>query len=373
MQKECEICGTFFETPTKIRKYCDDCLAHQKRNMGDVYFAQKRTRGYMPEKVNNYVCHTCGKKFKSTSKLVFKVSAGATFGDGTEHFFCSNKCENDFRREHSKCRVCGKSLRDNPYFDMRDWHTWYCSNACKEKERWDTARLEGRVHSCLRCGKEFISKEGKFCSKECYRAAVDEVWTPGDTVTAPKTIQRRVECPVCHKKWIKTYTGNFKDSDLTKPVVCSQKCAKVFGERLAKKLAEKKRQVDLFQKEQETEKGAFKVKDEADLCATCRVPYKECVRMQSEFRVLPDGARYNEKGKLVTCPSYRNTKKTVNPQEPVSSVPEPATPEKSSQQDAPDSLDKIRTLLEDYDPKRAGTVKKGILLDSIHKIIMGGK
>ena len=44
---------------------------------------------------------------------------------------------------------------------------------------------------------------------------------------------------------------------------------------------------------------------DAPLCATCRVIYKNCERMQSDFRIIPEGAHYNAKGVLTVCPKYK--------------------------------------------------------------------
>ncbi len=304
MEKECALCGKLFETPTKIRKYCDDCLRHEKLNRADIAYAQKRTRSYMKPKVLELKCAQCGKEFKTISKLVFRVSQVAYNGDSKDHVFCSQKCVDQFHIEHAKCRVCGKDITDSPTFNPHAWSTWYCSDECKEIERWDTARKEGRVHTCLQCGKEFIRKDGGFCSRTCYKEAVDNGWNPRSGKEALRTIQRNVECPVCHRRWVKTYKGKFTDADLSRPVVCSQKCAGVFAKRLAKEKAEKKRLEAILRKTIEEERDLL-AGAEVDLCATCKIPYKECERMQSEFRIIPKGARYNERGKLVECPKYK--------------------------------------------------------------------
>ena len=39
-------------------------------------------------------------------------------------------------------------------------------------------------------------------------------------------------------------------------------------------------------------------------CGICTTSYKDCERMQSEFRVIPKGARYVN-SKIVQCPKFK--------------------------------------------------------------------
>lgn len=306
-EKECVICGRLFTTPTKKRMYCDDCLHHQKRNTKDIAFAQARARAYMGPKVLEFECSECGTKFKSIRKLLFSVSAQSS-PDGKAHDFCSDKCRSVFKHRYATCRWCGKSLADNPNYDPHNWYSWYCDDKCREEERWDIARKTDNLHTCPICGKEFIDKKTTFCSKECYREAVNRGWDFSAGEPAPKVVKRKCECPVCHRRWIKTYINPTKDG-LSKPVVCSKACAGVFAKRLVKEKAEKERLLAEAARHTEEEKKQKELREqirkEIDLCASCKVSYKDCERMQSEFRVIPEGARYNERGKLVECPKYK--------------------------------------------------------------------
>ena len=40
------------------------------------------------------------------------------------------------------------------------------------------------------------------------------------------------------------------------------------------------------------------------LCGICKTPYLDCERMQSNFRIIPKGAKYVD-GKIQYCPKYR--------------------------------------------------------------------
>lgn len=42
-----------------------------------------------------------------------------------------------------------------------------------------------------------------------------------------------------------------------------------------------------------------------DICAVCRVSNKDCERVQSDFVIIPEGARFNKNGKISECPNFK--------------------------------------------------------------------
>lgn len=148
--------------------------------------------------------------------------------------------------------------------DQRDvkGHAWFCSKECREASAWDTARREGTVKVCPMCGKEFLRYTGTFCSMECAKEG-----------------QRRRPKPEKSKR----------------PAVNEQ-------ERLKRSAAwgrQKQRNTEEKKKREEEEY----IKSNG-LCPVCCVPYMDCERMLSEFRVPPKGTRMRD-GKVMACPKFR--------------------------------------------------------------------
>ena len=42
-----------------------------------------------------------------------------------------------------------------------------------------------------------------------------------------------------------------------------------------------------------------------DICYLCRVKNKDCERIQSDFVIIPEGARFNKNGKICECPNFK--------------------------------------------------------------------
>lgn len=271
MQVECEICGKYFEQTRSTQKYCEDCRPNSdklKIQYGREIGRSSRT--YREPNVRQFVCIQCGSIFRNTFRCAHKEHQD----DGSYIYFCSNKCQHTWEEEHKTCAICGKRLIESIYY--ANHKGCVCSEECevefsarKEEQRWENARKLGNVHVCLKCGKEYIrSGQGsKFCSNSCYKAAVADGWR--------STALSKEKIPG-------TYAPVIAESS-HKPSIEDQIRARYRGKK------------SVIQKP----------KCSTSLCATCKVSYKDCERMQSGFRILPEGAHYNSEGILVECPKFK--------------------------------------------------------------------
>lgn len=225
-EKECEICGKFFSTPTRIRKYCDDCLAHQKRNMGDVYHAQRRAATYWHENVISLTCDLCGKEFKTIPRLLFRATSVRSLDDRS-HVFCTKKCRDEFLTANARCYRCGKPIPGKEGYDPDDWHTWFCSEECRHADYIEKARRNGWLRTCTECGKQFVKKKKTdFCSRECYRKAVEHGWKPPvpEGEKNATTVMRNCTCVICGKRW----TAVIPISKAGDYPLCSERCRDIY-------------------------------------------------------------------------------------------------------------------------------------------------
>ena len=309
-QRVCAICGAIFNVTHHNRKYCDKCRIHPEQKRQQIEWAYENSKRRMAEpKIIEVECELCHKKIKTTKKLLFKFEDR----ENTEHRFCSRKCLDTAHEKYNKeqvwphivpsmCLCCGKSLTDSDFFNGVDQKTAFCSKECHDKYM--------GIHICENCGKEFKRDgEAHFCSKECHIEA------------QKKKKQKRLasfitkECEYCKKPFSAP-----SDSDKH---FCSKECymAAIKGgwksERTLRWQANIKKNQEQRQQEREKAKRERKEKIQAErykphkleegeqLCATCNVSYKDCERMQTNFRVLPKGAHYNDKGVLTVCPKYK--------------------------------------------------------------------
>lgn len=233
MQKECKICGAFFDTDRSNRIYCDDCSKHytqRKREYTNAYAASKR-RMYEPEVIEEE-CEQCGKKFKTIHKLLITYKS---------HKFCSNKCMNDYIQERAVCSVCGKSMKGNPRFNADNTvGAQYCSDECEQKGRYEIAKRNGWVHVCAHCGKEFIRQTGIFCSQECHRAALKAGWRPEKKPVVKRkeirkndVVMRNQRCAICGNTVLTECKISEIDPD--KMFICSDRCQGAYDRWLARK------------------------------------------------------------------------------------------------------------------------------------------
>ncbi len=231
IEKECAICGQIFQTETKIRKYCDDCLKHKKLNLRIVLEAKERLNTYReaPE-VYSYICKRCGKEFKNTWSNLLEWEG---------YKFCTWTCMKDFKKNYNKesssCMWCGRSLADSDTYNGTLPSTWYCSKECREEYRKSVAREQGRLQVCKQCGKEFVKGNNKlFCSMECVKKAYADGWRPAKK--PPEAVMKKSECPVCHKRWIAKLVMPQDELLLSTVSCCSDKCKEIYEVRERLKL-----------------------------------------------------------------------------------------------------------------------------------------
>ena len=128
-ERECKICGVWFQPKRKNNIYCEEC--------------SKRSGA---------------KKKKMKRQIMISISRCGTGNKQGEHnnmprFQSENarkpSCHSGKERliEPTYCCVCGKKMPDA---DDRRIHSpkWYCSAECKEKEMWKIAREKGTVKTC---------------------------------------------------------------------------------------------------------------------------------------------------------------------------------------------------------------------------------
>ena len=295
MQKECKICGKYFDTDNKQRLCCEDCSAHYNSRRYQYQKASEKNRAtYYDPQIIERDCEVCGKHFKTISKLLFSV----TDDDNRKHVFCSQSCKEDYKRAHATCDECGCPLADKPYSSVDHYH--FCSEECRSVYARKMAIKNGNLHICSQCGREFIRKSGTFCSKECSKNALNTGWRTEKSPGEPKIVQVEEHCPVC----MTTHTVNYPSGKVrTNPLdaCCSEKCKTKYGSFLERK--KKKESSDITKTLQKAREDRQKPSEA--LCTTCKVPYKQCERMQSNFRILPEGAHYNKDGVLTICPKYK--------------------------------------------------------------------
>ena len=300
-EKECEICGKFFQTDNKLRKLCDDCSAHynSRRRDYDRCLRDSKRRLDEPE-VIECTCCECGKKYKTIPKLLIKYTEDKTRWGETTRIFCSPSCKKAYRKRYLKntqvCKYCGEPLKDKPFYDPDTDYTdnQYCSQEHKDLYKRKVAEEMGMVRICQNCGKEFIRKDGYFCSQKCSREAQKNGWVSPSRIE-PKKFVHYFTCPVCGLQYERHSNMQQPPAEVYSERPCSEECK----EKYRTKQKEKKQQ-------KLSTARAKKVanKPSENLCATCKVSYKDCERMQSNFRILPKGAHYDKKGMLVVCPKY---------------------------------------------------------------------
>ena len=291
MQKECKICGALFYSDNLRRIYCNDCSSHTTSRQREYKRAYRESyrRMYEPS-VIECKCYECGKEFKTISKLLFSV------WDGAERIpFCSKRCKDKYKQDHAVCACCGKTMSGNPRYNPDNTHDQYCSAECEEKARYENALKNGWVRTCKNCGKEFVRKDGLFCSQGCYKEAVKKGWRP-EKKEASSTVQVSRSCVVCGKEVFQTIAKEdlLHETFKRKHYTCSDRCRRVL------EAAGKARKA----KEEETSGSSCKERS-VPLCTDCKVSYSKCDLMKTNFRVKPKGAKYNGQGQIIECPLYK--------------------------------------------------------------------
>lgn len=276
-ERECKGCGKDFMPSSGSQIYCSECqeLGYKQalRNAQIMEAATRRNFAVYYDigmKVQQTPCKHCGKpiKYMARNREAKKLPD-----------YCSDSCRVQARIEATKCAWCGKPMTETA--DMRDvkGHDWFCSDECQEAFAWDKARKEGTIKVCPVCGKEFLRKTGTFCSIECSREGQRRRPKPNRPKRPAMSEQERLQR--------------------------SAECMKQKQDSIAKK---KRHEEEIYIKEN-------------GLCPVCCVPYMDCERMSSEFRILPKGAMmYNDK--IMACPKFKTTALKYLTQEDIKRISE---------------------------------------------------
>ena len=261
--KECKCCGKAFTPVNAVQVYCPECraLGYGRAANGAKTLERAVRRSYKTHydinvTVQENTCVICGKPIRQViyrNRNVLKAHTD----------YCSMKCKSKARIQATKCAHCGKLMTETDDIHDTKGYAWFCSKECRTAAAWEKARTEGAVRSCPVCGKEFIRKKGTFCSSTC--ATAYQRGKPRKRAAAGE----RTEKP--HAFDLEAERRNEQ----------------------ARKAARKKE-----------EEAAYIL--ENGLCSVCSVPYPDCERMSSSFRIIPDGARYC-RGKIVICPKFATT------------------------------------------------------------------
>ena len=297
MEKECEICGAKFQTSNRLRKYCKDCQEHTGRNKreGERGIRHIAELTHQPNLVE-VDCEECGKHFTTIPKLFIEFETK----DEVKHIFCSSKCRDSFIRYHGTCCHCGKQF-DGDFLFIAGGQLYgrYCSEKCYEAQRERYIKENWAKCKCEYCGKEFYKqKPQRFCDKACYDAAVKNGWRAARSPKAEPVdlVSVRTRCKVCGKQFIQKVRLN--SLELTRDYTCSKECFDVYCKQNREKAKMKKEEKKKEEREA-LERASF------SLCATCKISYKECSYMESNYVVLPAGAHMDSEGKIVKCPLHR--------------------------------------------------------------------
>ena len=309
-EKECPICGAFFTTKTKIRKYCDKCIdqSGHKAEKANRELARSK-REHDPAKVITYKCELCGREHTIETKYLSKVKicgSSRSSWDGEDHYYCCSEHADQARHDHATCGNCGKLLKgcDYSYSPYREFN--YCCKECEEEHKLSIKKIY--KHLCINCGKEFTRNVAKayFCSRECSNEARKAGWISPESRSKKvqellRQVQVKYKCDNCNKIFYKTYS-NDADAyiDSANHHFCKKACRDAYLDKVCKAAKAEKQKA----KEAALQKKSQR-KDNEPLCTTCKVSYKNCERMQSNFTILPRGAHYNSNGIVVECPKYR--------------------------------------------------------------------
>lgn len=295
---ECPICGGLFEQTYGQQKYCPECRDHSARKKARMdrivaVSVAKYGNGRKDEypRPRTKICPQCGKEFQ-------------TF-EGRK--YCSPECENEHFVDLTHCKECGKSMRETD--DRRPRSPWFCSEECRNKWRWAYAKAHGSLHTCERCGKEFIrSGPARFCSNACYAEARKEETkkreeeNPTPTYTCKgcgKTFRSQVPKTFCNREcYVKARREGWKQVSVQKTRNPENEMT---WQEAARRRQEKKRKAKEAKRQQYIQENG--------LCGICRTPYPDCIRMTSQFRYMPEGAKSPDGKKITECPCFTDTKK----------------------------------------------------------------
>lgn len=292
---ECGICGKEFEGSSN-RKYCDECSPKQDILKKKLAKEMARSKAMYSEPViHEFKCETCGLVWKNTKY----PHHGFLDSDGVRHVFCSAKCRKEALPKFVYCFNCRGEIPSErlPMINLDNQDTWVCCDKCQEELNIKMAKARGFYHTCEICGKNYIrnTKVAHWCSDECkikYKEKQKEL-------EKNKTIDRFEACPVCHKVIKKTYKIKKIPTSIS---CCCDEHQRIYDNYILKQNELKKKSIDGFKKIVAPKKPEPKT---VPLCSTCKVPYKDCYLMKSDFRNAPKGAKFDGKGNIIECPLFK--------------------------------------------------------------------
>lgn len=292
MEKECQICGIFYEAKKVNQKYCPNCSQRSTT-------AKKQLERHIKESISRCGTGTTKQPQNNCCKNCKKIFITYEWHPGeVVHEFCSRNCREKYNIAHTFCMQCKKPMSETENQKDVHNHPWFCCQECRQKYRWKIAKEQGEIHVCPECGKEFV-KKSKFCSKECYR-----IYQKKQKIKIRHDMQTVIKsCLICQK--------DFECSvhNLQIPL-CSDECKKKYRKQVQLINAKKKEEI-IKKKKEDKEKEYQDYISKNGLCSICFTSYCDCERMQSGFRLSPKGAVF--KGSLVVkCPKFTQKHKKLS-------------------------------------------------------------
>ena len=279
-EKECEICGVIFQPNRANQKYCPECQKHPERKKREYSRALARSireygTGYEEPVFFETKCKYCGKNFRNNKFQKLE--------------FCSDECEHKWILEHIRCANCGRHATETDQLPKHYTYHWFCSEKCKHEAWMKSLREQGKTHLCPVCGKE-IPDTKTYCSQECYEKG------------RPKAKIYSYTCLYCGKQGMSNTPKKFCSQECYKAAVKSGWKASQATKKQNKPEKQKESRRELAAKAKEVKQKKYI--QENGLCGICKTPYADCIRMTSNFRYLPEGAKSPDGKKVLSCPQY---------------------------------------------------------------------
>lgn len=276
--KECKACGSLFEPTSSTQLYCTDCGSHglriKQQYDNQVARSIRYQQLYSPT-VFEHTCKVCNKLFKTTYD---------------NRHICSNRCATNASKLKIRCTNCSTPFTDIFELDgIPDNEIYkrnhFCSEQCKQEFEYN--KYPERI--CKQCGKLYRNKNQHFCCRDCQIAYTHTHKKP-KTQPIPKR-KPTYKCNICNKICAKPIFRQDCQSHTCNIPICSDICLDIYNKQIKQKANEDRNQrlQDYIAKN--------------GMCAICNVSYKDCERMQSDFRIIPKGAKYID-NKIKVCPKF---------------------------------------------------------------------
>lgn len=151
-EKICPICGKVFTTHDSRQKYCSlECREQAERNAAQRFNDAKRI-------VLEKICPICGKVFTTTDSK--KIYCGDECIRKNAALRERKKSENpEFRKEHSARTIIYQQKVKELGMTMTEFKKFKAAGG--DVEAYMAQRLNDVTHICPKCGKEFVSYDGR--------------------------------------------------------------------------------------------------------------------------------------------------------------------------------------------------------------------